>query len=274
MDSLALLVGVLLCLAVVNGRGFGDGYERQDPSLLSDAEDQGPKHHTAESRHRRRRWQMNYGYDYSPPYYPERRDYDRNQQDLLPRIVKLLEEISVYVKRAQSPPQPQPIYVPYPMPYAVPQVSYVPGCSCTPAKTPNVTVRFPQMDDTNQNWGFVKNDAENNGPIHDFARPISFDPIKPIRPMQRPAPSVEHGSQQPDNQYSTQAPKFEADIGSGRSPDSCNAGILACCVGDSTQQKNCFNNFGCAATYNDRTCSPESINEALEVFRVAYAPVP
>ncbi|XP_075971802.1 uncharacterized protein LOC142973715 [Anticarsia gemmatalis] len=273
MDTLALLVGVLLCLAVVNARSFDD---RRDTDPLLEAEDEGVKKHGAE-RHRRRRWQMNYGYDYPPPihtYYPERREYDRNQQDLLPKIVKLLEEISVYVKRPQPPPSPpQPIYIPYPVPYPVPQ--YGP---CTPTNTnvkkPNITSRFPEMEDTNQNWGFVLNEDENDD--SDGSRPISFDPIKPLRPMKRPAPKVEHGSLQAESSapHTTQAPRFD-EVGMGRAPVMCNAAILSCCAGDKPQQQACFSTFGCGPSYdNGNACSNDAINEALEAFKSAYSPMP
>lgn len=189
MNTLALVLGLLLCLAMVNCRSFDD---RRESDPISEVDDEGHKSHVA-GRHRRRRWQMNYGYDYSmPPYYPERREYDRNQQDLLPKIVRLLEEISVYVKRPQPPPPPpQPIYIPYPVPYPV--IQYAP-CATNGGKLPNITTRFPNFEDTNQNWGFT---AEEETPLEgDGSRPLSFDPIKPPRPLTRPAPPVDHGSVQ------------------------------------------------------------------------------
>ncbi|CAB3239402.1 unnamed protein product [Arctia plantaginis] len=276
MNTLALLVGVLLCLTVASGRSFEEKLD-SDSLTLSDLEPQVPKRHGQEIRHRKRRWQTSYGYDYpapGPAYYPERRDYDR--QDLLPKIVKLLEEISYNLRRPQPPPPPQPpIYIPYPVPYYVPQ--YLP-CAPTSGKKPNVTSRFPDMEDTNQNWGFVMNQKDNVLPPGNGARPISFDPIRPPQAMLRPTPDVEHGSEQTDNQHTTQAPRFEHNSDSsgmlGRAPDMCNAAILSCCTGDQQSQRECFRNFSCGIIYGtDKICSPESINEALEAFKAAYSPV-
>lgn len=197
MNTLIALLIVSICMGEVYPRQFLD--EGNDPDLLSSDQKDGVRKHSSEvNRHRRRRWQANYGaYDYAlqaPHYYPERRDYDRNQQDLLPQIVKLLEEISAYVKRPQlPPPPPQPIYIPYPVVYPIPKFSPCSENSENTTKKPSIHNRFPVMEDTNQNWGFV---IDKDDETDDFSngRPISFDPIKPIRPMKRPAPKVEHGS--------------------------------------------------------------------------------
>lgn len=271
MNAITLIAVVLLCLSIVNGRSFDD---RREPEKLSEIENDGIKTHNTQMRHRKRRWQGNYGYDYPapiPPYYPERRDYDRNQQDLLPKIVRLLEEISAYVRHPQPPPPPQPIYIPYPVPYPVPQyIACTSSTSSTSSKNPNVTIRFPDMEDTNQNWGIVV-DEENNEDIGDGSRPISFDPIKPKRPMKRITPKVEHGSVQSDSQQVTPAPKFE-DSAQGQIPNMCNAAIISCC--SNKNQMQCFSNFGCGDTYyNGKACSSDSINEALEAFKVAYSPM-
>lgn len=276
MNTLILLLVVIICMGEVYTRHLLD--EVNDPDSLSSDQNDGVRKHSSDvTRHRRRRWQTNYGaYDYALPashYYPERRDYDRNQHELLPQIVKLLEEISSYVRRPQSPPPPpQPIYIPYPVPYPVPQFS---PCSENTTKKPSIHNRFPEMEDTNQNWGFVIDKDDGTYDINDGARPISFDPIKPIRPMKRPAPKVEHGSSMADNQHpSTPAPQFAAAPGSLRTPSMCNAAILSCCADEKAQQKLCFNGFGCAVSYdNGNACSDASINNALESFKAAYSPV-
>ncbi|XP_026737560.1 uncharacterized protein LOC113500859 [Trichoplusia ni] len=277
MDTLALLAGILLCLVVVNGRHLE---ENHDPSPISDSLDHGEsmRKRGTDLRHRRKRWQANYGYDYPVPShgypYADRREYDRNHQDLLPQIVKLLEEIAVYVRRAPPPPPPpQPIYIPYPVPYPVPQFG---ACTDKAARKPNISTRFPEMEDTNQNWGFVESNEDADYESGDGARPISFDPIKPLRPMKRPAPKVEHGSKQMDNQRpTTQAPRFVLDEpGLLRTPTMCNAAVLSCCADNIKQQKKCFDNFGCSISYdNGNACSNDSINEALESFKRAYSPV-
>ncbi|KAJ8733316.1 hypothetical protein PYW08_001614 [Mythimna loreyi] len=271
MNSLVLLLVVFICMGEVYPRHLLDDVDPD--SLTPDQKDGVRKHSSDMNRHRRRRWQANYGaYDYampSPHYYPDRRDYDRNQQDLLPQIVRLLEEISTYVKRPQPPPQP--IYIPYPVPYPVPQYS---SCSENTTKKPAIHSRFPQMEDTNQNWGFVI-DKDDETDDFDGTRPISFDPIKPVKPMKRPAPKVEHGSFTEDSQHpTTPAPQFAEQQGSLRTPSMCNAAILSCCADEKPQQKLCFNNFGCGVSYdNGNACSDASINNALEAFKAAYSPV-
>lgn len=194
MKSLAVFLGLALCIIAVHARHYSDRIENEKrDDELTDNVETGRDHRASPSRHRRKRWQMNYGYDYPPPpnpYYPERRDYDRNQE-LIPQIWRLMDEISAYVRRPMLPPQP--IYVPYPVPYPVPQ-----NCTCNVqvVGTPNVTKRFPDMDDINQNWGIAETneeeEIEDDG--SDGSRPISFDPIKPKTPMLRPPPAVEHGS--------------------------------------------------------------------------------
>lgn len=199
MKSVIVLLGLALCLVAVNARHYTDRIEnekRSDDDLTENAEP-ARDYRGGQMRHRRKRWQMNYGYDYPPPpnpYYPERRDYDRNQE-LIPQIWRLLDEISAYVRRPPPPPVlPQPIYVPYPVPYPVPQ-----NCTCNVkiVSQPNVTKRFPDFEDINQNWGIADTneevDEEDDG---DGSRPISFEPIKPKTPMTRPQPEVEHGSDQ------------------------------------------------------------------------------
>lgn len=194
MLRLFISLVVLNCLGEVYPRNILD--EIKDPDLLTADQNDGIRKHTSDQNRHRRRTRQNYysAYDYPLPpqhYYPERRDYDRNQQDLLPQIVKLLEEISIYVKRPQPPPaMPQPIYIPYPVPYPVPQYT---ACSENTTKKPSIHNRFPVMEDSNQNWGFVINKDDETDDLGD-SRPISFDPIKPIRPMMRPPPKVEHGS--------------------------------------------------------------------------------
>jgi hypothetical protein len=200
MKKLTVLLGVLLYLVAVEARHVEKSDNEKQINEAIETVGSVRELRAGEMRHRRKRWQMNYGYDYPPlpnPYYPERRDYDRNQE-LIPQILRLLDEIAVYVKRPNQPQiVPQPIYVPYPVPYPIPQ-----NCQCNDQRpvNPNVTIRFPEMEDTNQNWGLT--DTNQDVPAddgNDGARPISFDPIKPIRPMKRPPPKVEHGTTQGTN---------------------------------------------------------------------------
>ncbi|KAM3967242.1 uncharacterized protein ACR2FA_011583 isoform 1-T2 [Aphomia sociella] len=283
MNALILFFGLLLCMVVVSGRHYND---RVDTEELSDETDHiGKARDLAanQMRHRRRRWQSNYGYDYPPPpipYYPDRREYERpNQQDLIPQILRLLDEISSYVKRPPPPPPPQPIYIPYPVPYPVPQ-----QCFCqtkgtkdkTPTDvTPDVGKRLkPDIEDERQNWGIVESNTDSDyDDLGDGSRPISFDPIKPKRPMLKPAPKVEHGSSQAENDLQTQATMGSSfDAGSGRTASTCNGAILSCC--NNSQQKACFTRLGCGMTFaKGNACSQESIAAAIDSFKTAYAPV-
>ncbi|XP_028027321.1 uncharacterized protein LOC114240836 [Bombyx mandarina] len=273
MNKFTLVLGFLLLIAVVNARHYGD---RRDSGSSGDDDEQSDfkkeRDYPTLNRHRRRRWQLNYGYDYQPPrHYTERRDYYQNQQDLIPQIFRLLDELAVEVRRQPPPPPPpQPIYIPYPVPYYVPQ--YVP-CNVNQTKKPDIKQRFPDMEDTNQNWGFATSNESDYDDGLDGKRPISFDKIRPKGVIKRPAPPVEHGSSQ--NEASTKAPKIN-DQAAITMPSMCQAAALSCCgfSDDKSQQKQCFTNVGCAMTYaNGKACTLDAITEALNVFQNAYAPV-
>lgn len=197
MNKLLLLFGVLICLVAVSARHNVD----QTADEVSDDQDiLNLKPRERRSGHRKRRWQSSYGYDYPQPsfYYPERRD-DRNNQETIQNIYRLLEDISSYLRRIPPPPPPpQPIYIPYP-------VAVTTKVSCTPqSKTPqnssdpDVGPRntFTDSMDQNRNWGIVAPQPIDVGNGNDGARPISFVPLVPRQFMSRPAPEVEHGSQQ------------------------------------------------------------------------------
>ncbi|XP_013200738.1 uncharacterized protein LOC106143247 [Amyelois transitella] len=268
-------IGIILCITAVSCRHYNAQENSGDTSDETEHITKAREFAANQMRHRRKRWQSNYGYDYAPPppynlpYYPDRRDYDRNQ-DLMPQILRLLDEISNYIKRPPPPP-PQPIYVPYPVPYPVPQL-----CSCAApsngSNNPNVNNRLrPPLEDSNQNWGLVEsNDESDYEDGGDGSRPISFDPIKPKYPLQRPAPKVEHGSTQGDRDLSTQASTVSGSS-SPKAANTCNVAVLSCCSGK--QQRACFTKFGCGMTYaRGNACSSDSIAAALDSFKVAYAP--
>lgn len=142
-------------------------------------------------------------------------------------------------------------------------VFYIPqaGCACTPDNQPqrpdnrptppsnnnnvnntdpNVENRWPEMEDERQNWGLVTNDSDrtpNPQDDGDGSRPISFEPIRPNRPMSRPAPPVEHGSVEGDANSVNNGPTTtttpqpaQAPTNSGLQPPSeCDSAILRCC---------------------------------------------
>lgn len=198
MQTYTIIFGVLLCLAASNARKF----ERRD--IDSEVEDhvdtaRRPREHSPIQRHKRRSWQNDYGYAYPQPpnpMYQDRRDYDQqNHQDPMPQIWRLLDEISSYVRRPPVSPPPQPVYIPYAVPYPIAQ-----SCNCvtpTGAKEGvNLTFgnRFKDME-PEQDWG----PADSNGNYDDGddgSRPISFAPVMPKRPLKRPSMQVEHGSTQ------------------------------------------------------------------------------
>lgn len=197
MQTYTIIFGFLLCLAASNAWNFE---RRNTASEVDDHVDTArrAREHTPNQRHKRRSWHSSYGYDYPQPpnpFYQNRRDYEQQNQDLIPQIWRLLDEISSYVKRPQLPAQPQPIYIPYAVPYPVPQT-----CKCITNTAPNddknITFgnRFKGMEDE-QNWGLVDSN-EGDDDEGDGSRPISFAPLVPKRPSKRPAIKVEHGSQQ------------------------------------------------------------------------------
>lgn len=200
MKTYTIFFGLLLCLVASNARKF----ERRD--VDTDVEDpvdtvRRAREHAPNQRHKRRSWHNNYGYDYIQqpnPFYQDRRDYEQqNHQDLVPQIWRLLDEISTFVRRPPIAPQPQPVYIPYAVPYPVAQT-----CNCVtrtgPKDDKNVTFenRFKGMEDE-RIWGVVdSNEGVNNDDDDDGARPISFVPVMPKRPLKRPSMQVEHGSMQ------------------------------------------------------------------------------
>lgn len=201
MNKFILLLGMLACLVTVQARHFADPSAGESSDDASD-EEFSPKIRLP--RHRRRRWQSNYGYDYSPPsfyppnnYYPDRRN-DRDQE-LIQNIYKLLEDINAYIRRTPPPPPPppQPIYIPYPVSFPNRVVCRVNKLqNTTGTKVPDINNRgHPDMEDTNQNWGLVMAEEEYDDE-NDGARPISFEPLVPKQLLKRPAPKVDHGSQQ------------------------------------------------------------------------------
>ncbi|KAJ0178709.1 hypothetical protein K1T71_005484 [Dendrolimus kikuchii] len=294
MNTIVLLLAGLLCVVVVNGRHYEDGNQ---PDNVEDQQFEARRYRerSGEQRHRRRRWQMGYGYDYQPhSHYPERRNsYDRNE-DYVPQIFKLLDDLSDLLKRNQQPsppPPPQPIYVPYPVPYPVPQ--YI---NCKPTTTdrtednkneeknqtvtgvpPRINVPGPIMEDERQNWGIITNDNmdyEDDG--NDGARPISFDPIKPKIILTRPPPEVDHGSSQAEaTTRKARVPINSAQsVSKSANPGPCNAAIISCCnIADELKQRECFSSVGCATSAQSGTCSQEAINRAFDSFKLAYSPM-
>lgn len=192
---------------------------------------------TTETSRQKRQFYNPYGYGFPPIskiIYPSsfnnRDNFDNfgsfGVEDPLLQIHKRVQEIASFVRQPPPPPPiPQvPIFFP---------VLFVPSfdCGCNPTDPtptgppttdnntmqPNVTNRFPEMEDERQNWGIVTEDStdanENDDEGQDFSRPISFDPIKLDRPNARPPPPVDHGTVQSEagNSVNPQSPEDSRD---------------------------------------------------------------
>ncbi|XP_047528586.1 uncharacterized protein LOC125065157 isoform X1 [Vanessa atalanta] len=257
------LIFLIPMLCFVNGRNLHDFDEDRDTDI-SDSIDLVKNIRDSNSnqmRHRRKSRQSYY--DFSPYYYDNRREYVRHQDEMLNRIIRLLDEISLYVKRPPTPPPPpQVIYVPYPVPYPMPQVR---PCTEKPAIV-NLTDKWPDMDDINMNWGLVPEEIEEKDDGSDGARPVSFVPMETNESVPIPPP-VEHGSSQAGMEASTKAPTVAR-------PGICQAAIILCCNSGTKQtQQSCFNKYGCPKTFSTGlSCKPKIVKQVLEEFAKAYAP--
>ncbi|KAI8424298.1 hypothetical protein MSG28_002848 [Choristoneura fumiferana] len=186
-------------------------------------------------------------------HYEQRRD----DRDLLPQIHRLLEDLSDYIRRPPPPPQ-QPIYIPYPIQLPAPQC-----CKCckTEPNPPNVTTRWPDMEDKRQNWGYDDTDeVEENYGIN--ARPIDFNRIPPPSSTARTPPKVNHGTEQ-----GAQSPT--------RKLRRCDAPVLSCCNSNDSrqQQQKCFALSGCGDYFEQQdVCSAEHVQEVFDIIMAAYSP--
>ncbi|KAJ0178710.1 hypothetical protein K1T71_005485 [Dendrolimus kikuchii] len=125
MNTITLMMTGLLVVGVIIVNG--QNYEEAIDDYVEDEQHEPRKYRirSGEQRYRRRKWRMGYGYDDQPySHYSDRRNtYDRNEE-VIPQIFKLLDDLSNYIKINQKQPPPLPpqfIYVPYPVPYPVPQ---------------------------------------------------------------------------------------------------------------------------------------------------------
>lgn len=159
---------------------------------------------------RQKRW-YNYPNFGVPPLYPAPAPF-YNEEEPFRQIYRKIKDISSYVRQSSQPTWQQPSHFYLPVIF-VPQFA---SCNCPPndskrrtgqapatpaplnppAINPNMTVdtRFPEMEDTRQNWGLASDSNEPGD--QEFNRDLSFDPIPPSVPTSRPPPPVEHGSSQ------------------------------------------------------------------------------
>ncbi|XP_011566504.3 uncharacterized protein LOC105396217 [Plutella xylostella] len=253
----ALLFAFLLCVVSVSGRHHGS--DAGEVGAREEPAEAGRRAREGHLRRRRKRWQAGFGgYEYHQPAIPfyenERRDH-YNQQDLQLQIFRLLDELTAYVRR--PPPPPQPIYIPYPVPYAIPQT-----CQCGPSgnnsAVPGLPNRFPEMADPNQNWGQVAVDSDSD---EKYDRPISFVPITPDPLDQVP--------------FATSAPASRPLAVPAKNPGACDAAVVSCCRPNYSPEKQlqCFRSLRCGASFTQNSCSGKSVKSVLELFAKAYAPV-
>ncbi|XP_046963068.1 uncharacterized protein LOC124532287 [Vanessa cardui] len=135
--------------------------------------------------------------------------------------------------------------------------------------TPALPNRFPDLEDTQQNWGIVSGNESNVNVEGDGNRPISFDPIVPQAPIDIPVPPVEHGSVQAGaepQQIPTTTFRPIASLpakGSSRTPYNtptiCDGAVISCCL-RSPITPSCFALQGCPdpSRYGN-PCDPEVV---------------
>ncbi|CAH1647116.1 unnamed protein product [Spodoptera littoralis] len=207
----------------------GPKVEESDPKLDTKAKEVESDKNSTDTQ-RQKRWYNPYGFPpMNPLIYPSYNKRDEGQntgyyggQDPLVQIHRQIQEIANIVRQPPPPPPPLhhiPIFFP---------VLFIPrgDCNCNPnpsptpgpettesdknGTTPSIMNRWPVMEDTRQNWGFVVNQSDSDSEDGvEFSRPISFDPIRLNRPM-RPQPPVEHGSVQSDSGKREDQPQSEA----------------------------------------------------------------
>ncbi|XP_050343480.1 uncharacterized protein LOC126768992 [Nymphalis io] len=283
-------------------------YTERDPKLDSipnEVADQSSVENDSENNQRQKRFYDNSDFGYPPfgipsnvPYLGQsqysKRDESQNTGvhgtvDVLSLIFNRLQAILSDVRQ-----RPQPLPHQANIPTFIP-VLYIPqaGCSCTtnsqvPSRpdngndqtqtneetTPALPNRFPELDDTQQNWGIVSGNESDVNVERDGNRPISFDPIIPQTPLDVPVPPVEHGSVQAGAEPQLISPTTLRPIanrpienrpakGDSRTPyitpSICDAAVVSCCLRPQITP-NCFSQQGCSdpSRYGN-PCDPEVV---------------
>lgn len=259
---------------------------------------------------RQKRFFNHYGYGFppmNPVIYPNR-DNQYGQygyEDPIVQIERRLQDIAGIARTSNynfNVPPPLPPGGHFPILFPIIFIPYV-SCKCTPNQTPgnqtqppksngtnpDLSTRFPVLEDENQNWGPVTNGTETDYQEEDFTRPISFDPILPERPMNRPPPNVEHGSSQsgsgattnrPTSTFTTTTirPQFNPPRPtqnippsvSREPPSACDGAILSCCHQPEVTY-NCFTSSGCPdpSSYGN-PCAADVILRVINRFQTYY----
>lgn len=259
---------------------------------------------------RQKRFFNYYGYGFppmNPVIYPNRDDQygQYGYEDPIVQIQRRLQDIAAIARTSNYNlnVQPFPFGGQFPILFPVIFIPYV-NCGCTPNQPPDnqtqvpnengtypdLSTRFPQMEDENQNWGVFVNGTEvTDNQEEDFTRPISFVPVLPDRPTSRPPPAVEHGSSQAgsggtNNQASTttttttirpepnpprpiqnRPPSASLDP-----PSACDGAILSCCHQPQVTY-DCFAVAGCPdPTSYGNPCEVDVILRVINRFQMYY----
>lgn len=288
--------------------------EQDDSKLENSPEQIEDKLNTAETT-RQKRYYNPYGFPpFNPLLYPNPNIRDFGLEDPLSQIHRRVQDIANTVRQPPPPPIPQ-------VPFFFP-ILFVPpfDCRCDPINSqptgpsvlnnnntsPDVTNRFPEMEDERQNWGAVVNNtgiSENDD--QDYSRPISFDPIRLNRPNARPPPPVEHGTlqgdaadkqtpesgqnvpppprpsdspsdtpptgtQRPLNIPSPQPAPYPSNTFASGAPTACDSAILSCCHRPIVTYE-CFASQGCPNfTPYGNPCDSNLIFSIIEKFQLYY----
>ncbi|XP_026497020.2 uncharacterized protein LOC113401354 [Vanessa tameamea] len=270
-------------------------------NLPNEVTDQSSVENESENNQRQKRFYDYPGFGYPPfglpPSFPylgqshySKRDESQNTgdygtEDALKLIFNRLQGILSDVRHQTQPPPQQssiPAFIP---------VLFIPhaGCSCTtnsqvPSRpvngndhrksdqettTPALPNRFPDFEDTQQNWGIVSGNESNVNVEGDGNRPVSFDPIIPQTPIDIPVPPVEHGSVQagaePQPIPTTTLGPIASRPAKGGSrapyitPSICDGAVVSCCLRPQITP-NCFALQGCPdpSRYGN-PCDPEVV---------------
>ncbi|XP_072939360.1 uncharacterized protein [Epargyreus clarus] len=248
-------------------------------------------------------------------------------EDPLAQIFKRVQDILNYTRQqALSPPTASHIVPSYIPVFYIPQF----GCGCTPdnnqgpsndeernkGDTPlvpspplttttmlptiNPAPAMPPAKDNKPENPTPDDDPNNTVPAftsrlpdmqnEDGARPISFEPIKPDRPLSRPPPPVDHGSTQAgsnneknlvssqDAPITTMRPPTsinsvpaQPDLPTNAIPTLCDGAVLVCCHRPEVTY-DCFESQGCPDPMpSDNPCNENVILNVVRKFQYYYA---
>lgn len=243
---------------------------------------------------RQKRWYNTYGLPPLSPIYPSQEPYGFTSSAADQHFYQIHNRLREITNQIKGLPTFPPLF----------PVIFIPNlinCGCRMDPTTTTTVkpinpqangtdldienRFPEMDDTRQNWGFVINAPNDNT---DYSRrPINLEPARPQRPVRLPPP-VEHGSSQADvNGQSASAPAPPSAVNSlappsvarnqpipsssAGAPTKCDGAVITCCHKPSAQvSEECFRDLGCNLSSYANACEPSVILSVVNKIQQFY----